>query len=259
MHNTEQASNAGIQWRGASPYTATSIATAGLVAETQLFLITAAGMAGAWAERAAAARRRLIDGGLPQRSRASRVTVAKRISERLVRWNPPDWVLDDLAALAQETSPDAFKAALLLHTCRQDYLLYNIVQGVVLPKWQAGERQVLALDVQRFFDAETPAHPEIGQWAYASRNRLASNTLSTLRDFGLLRSAARSAKEIIEPVVAARVAAHLVDLLRGEGFGDDEIPGHPDWQLWLWSRIQAVQAVQCAQTAQIEAPQRGSA
>lgn len=243
MPLVSQQSTPATQWRSSGPYAATSIATAGLVVETQLFLTLAVQFPGTWSERASKTRQILIDGGLPQRSRASRITVAKRITERLVRWAPPDWVLDELAAFAQDSTADALKAALLLHTCRQDYLLYSIVQRVVLPKWQAGERQLPVVDVQRFFDAETPAHPEIEQWAYASRNRLASNTLSTLRDFGLLRNAGRDGKQIVEPFVPAAVASHLVRLLSAEGFAGEEIPVHPDWQLWLWTQAQAANSV----------------
>lgn len=230
-----------VQWRAGSLYTATSIATAGLVAESQLFLLTAASLNGAWAERAAETRRILVDGALPQRSRASRNTVAKRITERLIRWNPPGWVLDDLVAFAQAPALDSLKAALLVHTARQDFLLYSAVRHVVVPKWQSGEHHIAAADIHRFFDAEATAHPEVNDWAYATRNRLASNILSTLRDFGLLRGGrGTDAKTIAAPLAPPDVADHLLRLLAAEGFAAAEIPDHPDWQLWLWTRRQVM-------------------
>ncbi|MCB0052275.1 MAG: DUF1819 family protein [Caldilinea sp.] len=221
------------QWRAAGPYTATSIATAGLLAETQVFLEVYAAAKGTPAERAEATRLALVGGALAQRSRATRVTVTRRIMERLTRWEPPAWVLEDLIAAARQPKLDTLKALLLVHVCRQDVLLYAVAQGVVRARWLAGERSVEAVDVQRFFYTEQATHPEIEEWSHATRNRLASNTLSTLRDFGLLRGASR--KEITPPIVPDDATAHVQRLLRAEGIAASEIPFHPDWSLWLWT------------------------
>lgn len=229
------------QWRATGSYTATSIATAGLLAETRLYLDLFATQTGSVSARDEATRQLLVDGALPQRSRESRKTVAKRISERLTRWNPPAWVLDELTLLAQEPSLDTLKAILLVLVCRQDVLLYNVVQQVILPRWHAGERALFAVDVHRFLDAEAPAHPEIDAWAYATRNRLASNTLSTLRDYGLLRGA--NHKTIVEPAVPPPAASCLARLLAAEGIAPSELAYHPDWQLWLWNPQRVAQFV----------------
>lgn len=146
------------QWRATGEYATTSIATAGLLPETQIFLRVYASTTGTVQARADETRRALVAGALQQRSRATRLTFAKRIAERLTRWNPPAWVLDDLVRYDQEERIDALKAALLVHVCRQDFLLYTIAQRVVYPRWQAGERQVLAADVHRFLDEEVPHH-----------------------------------------------------------------------------------------------------
>ncbi len=239
---------ASTQWRATGEYATTSIATAGLLPETQIFLRVYASTTGAVQARADETRRLLIAGALQQRSRATRVTFAKRILERLTRWNPPAWVLDDLVRYDQEEQIDALKATLLVHVCRQDFLLFTIVQRVVYPRWQAGERQILAADVHRFLDEETPHHPEIERWAYATRNRLASNTLSTLRDYGLLRGA--NQKEIVEPIVPAEAAQHLHRLLAAEGLTPAEIAHHPDWKLWLWRPEHVAAALESSRETQ---------
>lgn len=236
------------QWRATGEYATTSIATAGLLPETQIFLRVYASTTGTAPARAEAARRLLIAGALQQRSRATRVTFARRILERLTRWNPPAWVLDDLVRFDQEDRLDALKAALLVHVCRQDFLLYTIVQRLIFPRWQAGERQLPVADVHRFFDDEAPTHPEIERWAYATRNRLASNTLSTLRDYGLLRGA--NQKEIVEPLVPPDAAQHLHRLLAAEGLTPAEITHHPDWQLWLWRPEQVAAALEASRETQ---------
>jgi hypothetical protein len=230
-HHTAS-SNDVTRWRATGEYATTSIATAGLLPETLIYLRTYAGVTGDVATRAAETRRRLVEGALPQRSRATRLTFAKRLNERLATWNPPAWVLDDLVRYTQEDRLDALRAALLVHVCRQDFLLYTIVERLIFARWQAGERLLPVADVHRLFDDEAPAHPEIARWAYATRNRLASNTLSTLRDYGLLRGA--NQKEIVEPIVPPDVVQHLHRLLAAEGLAPAEIVHHPDWKLWLW-------------------------
>lgn len=234
-------------WRATGPYAASSVATAGLLDETKQFLrqydqsvIQLPDLS--MPERAEDVRQALVDGGLVQRSRATRLTVAQRIMDRLIRWNPPAWVMMDLVEMAQIPTDDALKAALLVHVCRQDRVLYAVAQQVILPKWRAGERLVRPTEVQAFFDGEMAAHPEIASWTHATRKRLASNTLSTLRDFGLLQGSNR--KQIVEPVIPDVAASHVWRTLVAEGIAPQEIAHHPDWQLWLWTPEQAHQAIQ---------------
>jgi hypothetical protein len=228
-------SSATTRWRAGAPYRPNNGSSAGLLDETRQFLRTYAAV-----RDLAATRQLLIDGGLPQRSRATRITLLKVIQRRLVRWSPPAWVWDDLIAFAQEETAPSLPAALLLHVARQDLILYDVVQHLIVPRWQSGEHIVVRADVQRLFDQALLAHPEIDQWTYQTRAKLASTMLSILRDYGLLQGTAR--KRIIEPVVPLPVAQHVLHLLRAEGIAESAIPTHPDWRLWLWddARVHAV-------------------
>jgi hypothetical protein len=223
------------QWRAAAIYTATSSSKAGLLDETRLFLTTYAALG-----HLQATHRVLIDGGLPQRSHSTRQTILKKIKERLTSWRPPEWVLEDLVAFAQDADPAALSAALLIHVPRQDRLLYDVVQHVVAPRWEAGGTLVTREDVQRYLDDMTPTHPEIERWTHQTRAKLAGNLLSILRDYGLLKGVER--KQIVEPVVPDQVAQHLAKLLRAEGIADGELASHPDWRLWLWDAERALRA-----------------
>ncbi|MBW7882629.1 MAG: DUF1819 family protein, partial [Caldilineaceae bacterium] len=164
------------QWRATGPFIASSALFSGILEETQLFLLTYAEQKGTIVDRVETTKRLLVDGRLPQRSRSSRDSIVKRISRRLIGWNPPAWVLDDLAAYAAEPALLAFKAALLMHVCRQDQLLYNLVHEVVLPKWQEGHLGIDSTDVQRFLDVQVCNHPEIDSWTRQTRHRLGSTT-----------------------------------------------------------------------------------
>lgn len=222
-------------WRAAGPYLPTNSSKAGLFEETRQFLRVFEEQRDVEVVRLA-----LLDGGLLQRSRETRLTILQFIKRRLFGWQPPTWVVDDLIAFGRDPSPDALQAALLLHVCRQDTLLYDLVQKVIVPRWQEEQREVSRSDVQRFLDAAAAGHPEIETWTHATREKLAGNLLSILRDYGLLRGSAK--KQIVEPVVPSPVAEHLIRLLNAEGISPAEAPHHPDWRLWLWDAERAALA-----------------
>ena len=224
------------QWRAANIYATKSTSKTGLLDETRLFLTTYATLGDFQATYQA-----LINGDLPQRSRSTRQTIVDNIKKRLISWNPPAWVLDDLAAFAQEEAPVALQAALLIHVPRQDRLLYDVAQQLIVPRWQTGTTLILREDVQRYLDDMTPTHPEIGTWTHGTREKLAGNLLSILRDYGQLKGKER--KQIVEPVVPAHVVQYLARLLQAEGIAAGELAHHPDWRLWLWDAARAEQAL----------------
>ncbi len=225
-----------VRWRAAGVYLPNNTSKTGLLEETRSFLLNYRRF-----HDAGAALRALVDGELPQRSRTTRQNIATVIGQRLLRWNPPTWVLDDLAQFAAETDPAPLKAALLLHVPRQDLLLYDLVQNLMLPRWQSGEFQIIRGDVQRFLDHGAPEHPEVETWSHGTREKLAGNLLTILRDYGLLTGTAR--KQIVEPIVPLPVAQHLARLLASEGIAASEAAQHPDWRLWLWGERRVTAAL----------------
>lgn len=233
-----------IRWRATGSYVPLNASKAGLLDETRQYLLTYARLGDI-----AATRRALIDGGLPQRARETRLTIVTVIQQRLLRWSPPAWVLDDLVTFAHDTYQPSLSAALLLHVVRQDALLYDFVLQLVAPRWESGEHTLVRADVQRFLDQALPAHPEIAGWSHATRQKLAGNVLSILRDYGLLRG--REVKQIIEPLAPPPVVDHLLRLLHAEGVRDEALITHPDWRIWLWDqrRIRAAYAAMVQEAA----------
>ena len=225
------------RWRATGSYVPTLSSKTSLIEETRQFLLTYARLRDSEKTRLA-----LVNGGLSQRSRATRATIVNIVQLRLTRWNPPAWVLDDLIAFAQDRHQTEFQAAMLLHTTRQDHLLYDFVQQIVVQRWFAGERQLIRADVQRFLDSVQPAHPEVDKWSHSTREKLSRNMLTTLRDFGLLQGTA--SKQIVEPIVPPAVVQHLIRLLQAEGIASEQVAHHPDWQLWLWDAARAQKAIE---------------
>lgn len=224
------------RWRSIGPYLPTLASKAALLEETRLFLVT-------YGQNADVELtiQMLVNRVLGQRSRRTRMTIIEIIRTRLVRWNPPVWVLQELVSFAQAGSLDALRAALLLHVPRQDHLLYDFVQTVILPRWQNGESEIAPAEAQKFFDLRQEEHPEIARWSFETRLRLAGGVLTTLRDYGLLRGAVN--KQITLPIVPLPVVHHCIRLLQAEGIPASQMAEHPDWRLWLWSPAQAQAAI----------------
>ncbi len=233
---TVPASQETTRWRTTGSYLPTLASKTSLIEESRLFLLSYARLGDVEATRQA-----LINGGLPQRSHATRATIVKIVQLRLTRWHPPAWVLDDLIAFAQDGHQTELQAALLLHAARQDHLLYDIVQQIVVPHWFAGERQLIRADVQRFLDSAQSVHAEVDGWSHSTREKLSRNVLTTLRDFGLLQGTA--SKQIIEPIVPPAVTQHLTHLLQAEDTPLEQVAHHPDWHLWLWDATRAQKAI----------------
>lgn len=224
------------RWRATGSYVPTLSSKTSLIEETRQFLLTYARLYDSEATRLA-----LVNGGLLQRSRATRATIVKIVQIRLTRWHPPAWVLEDLITFAQDGHQAELQAALLLHTARQDTLFYDIIQQVVVPRWFAGERELIRADVQRFLDEVQLTHPEVTGWSHSTREKLSGNVLTTLRDFGLLQGTAT--KQMVEPIVPSAVVQHLLHLLQAEGISPEQVAQHADWGLWLWDAARAQKAL----------------
>jgi hypothetical protein len=214
------------EWRATGPYLATAASKNGLIAETRLFL-----QAYGASHSVQQARDDLINNLLAQRSHTTRALIARNILARLTRWNPPAWVLDDLVLASQQEDLSHLRSLLLLHHARQETLLYDVVQQLIMVRWQGGELQVGRDDALAFLSEAATRQPEVGSWSYETRVKIAGNLLTTLRDYGLL--AGKLTKRIVEPAIDQWLAQHLIRLLREEGILEARLAEHTDWQLWL--------------------------
>lgn len=224
------------RWRIEGPYLPTLASKAALIEETRLFLLTYDQL-----HDLEATLQTLLHNVLIQRSRRTRDTIVAILQSRLIHWNPPNWVLQDFISFALEPSLDALHAALLLHISRQDHLLYDFVQHVIVPRQEKGEMRIFVSDVQTFLDASQEGHTEVARWGFETRLRLSRGVLATLRDCGLLKGEVN--KSIGLPIIPKNVVHHLIQLLRAENISREQLAHHPDWQLWLWSPAQAQVAV----------------
>lgn len=168
---------------------------------------------------------------LPQRARETRRRVWTALHWRFFAWDPPPWVLADLAAAARRDVTDpGFVGLVYVHYARRDRATFDFVTEELWSQWQRKTRSVGRADVMHFLAAR--ANGRSATWRESTRLKLAGNVLTTLRDFGLLAGVQR--KTLQRPVVTPEVVLHLCRLLDAEGLRGRTLLEARDWRLFLW-------------------------
>lgn len=154
----------------------------------------------------------------------------------------PQWVGNALAQAATygNQSPEFLSLGYLYFALR-DQVTFQFITNVIWPTWQHGSTRLTHRDAMRFIRALADKDPNANAWSEATKKRLASSLLASLRDFGLLKGTAT--KTIQRPPVALETAYHLLCILWAEGKSGREIINAPDWQLFLWTETDVVQAL----------------
>ncbi len=184
---------------------------------------------------------------LRQRARETRNRIWDALHWRFFVWGPPRWVLADLAEAAAGHTPDPrFVGLVYLHYARRDRLTFDFVTDKVWTLWKSHSLEVRRDDVLDFLDTSEAVHPQIKTWRQSTRQKLAGNVLSALRDCGLLEGVQR--KRVHQPVLPLEVALHLARLLHEEGLRGRAVIEARDWRLFLWEPSDV--AIAFAQLAQ---------
>ncbi|WP_447972350.1 BrxA family protein [Nitrospira sp. Kam-Ns4a] len=193
---------------------------------------------------------------LRQRARETRHRIWEALHWRFFAWNPPRWVLEELAEAAAEDSTSRFVGLVYVHYARRDRLTFEFVTGKLWEMWHNKTMEVRRNDVLDFLAAYQDQHPQVRTWRESTRKKLAGNVLSALRDFGILKGVQR--KVIEQPIVPLEVALHLCRLLYGEGLRGRSLLEARDWRLFLWESHQAAGALsQLAQQGKLRFERSG--
>ena len=192
---------------------------------------------------------------LRQSTRETRRRIWQSLNWRYFTWSPPRWVLADLAESAKADATDRrFVGLAYLHYARRDRLTFDFVTERLWALWKEGARDVHRSDVMDFLTEA--AKGVAARWRESTRNKLAGNVLSALRDFGLLTGVQR--KTLQRPVVAPEVVLHLCRLLDAEGLRGRALLEARDWRLFLWDIHDTSQALaQLAQRGEIRFERSG--
>lgn len=83
------------------------------------------------------------------------------------------------------------KLVLFYELCRSTPLLRDTTIECVYRRYAEGFSGIDKSIIQQYFDELSTAHPEIAEWSPQTRDKVISNTLTVLRDFGLLEGSQR--------------------------------------------------------------------
>jgi len=179
-------------------------------------------------------RQKVVEGTLLLHSSyETRRSIWNHINRRYFAFDN-EWVIRSLAEASKEgmNSPSFLSLAYLYYVLR-DRLTFNFVVG---PLWERWERRMITVDrgdVLSFLERGSIDNPIIDRWYDSTKRKLASSTLSALRDFGVLKGVRK--KKIQRPTIAPETVFHLLSILMAEGLRGQSIIEAPDWQMFLWN------------------------
>ena len=154
----------------------------------------------------------------------------------------PYWIGSALsqAAASGNQSPEFVSLAYLYFAFRTR-LAFLFVTRFVWEQWQAGLTRLTHRDAMRFIYQLAEEETQIQAWHEATKKKMASMLLSSLRDFGLLKGT--QTRHIQRPSIALPTAYHLLCILWAEGKSGLEIINDPAWRLFLWHEADITQAL----------------
>ena len=131
------------------------------------------------------------------------------------------------------------RLVLFYELCRTLAVLRDATLRCVYPRYAAGYSGIDKTDIQTYFDGLADQHPELGEWSPQTRDKVVSNILTILRDFGLLEGSLRKQFRRLYVPVAAFV--YVLHRLVGEGLVIvQELLGVEDWRLFFLEPVDVV-------------------
>lgn len=145
----------------------------------------------------------------------------------------PEWISSSLASATENGIHTAdFLSLAYLYYALRDRLTYEFIVGPVWEKWQSGITSIDRNDFLLFLNQISEEQPQIKKWRESTRKKLASNALSAMRDFGLLKGT--RIKHIQRPTISLETVYSLVCILFAEDREGKAIIEAPEWHLFLW-------------------------
>lgn len=153
-----------------------------------------------------------------------------------------EWIVQGLAEASGEgMNSESFLSLAYLYYVLRDRLTFDFVVGPLWDRWKKRMVTVDRGDFLSFLDKESVDNPVIDRWYDSTKKKLASNTLSALRDFGVLKGVIK--KKIQRPTIAPETAFHLLSILMAEGLRGQSIIAAPDWRMFLWDEADIANAL----------------
>lgn len=126
---------------------------------------------------------------LGKMTQTTREVVWKRIHARYLGDETKARTLAQMVVHASDRQTE--KLVLFYEFCRSTPLLRDVTTECVYPRYADGYTGIDKAIIQQYFDDISAAHPELTEWSPQTRDKVISNILTILRDFGLLRGTQR--------------------------------------------------------------------
>jgi len=176
----------------------------------------------------------------------TREAVWKNIHARYLRHGDRARVLARMVVHAPDRQTQ--RLVLFYELCRSTPVLRDTTIYCVYPRYAAGFSGIDKADIQRYFDQITPEHPELSEWSPQTRDKVVSNILTILRDFGLLEGSQR--KQFARLYVPLPAFVYVLYRLAGDGLTTpQELLGVEDWRLFFLEPADVVTLLDEATTA----------
>ncbi|WP_301663207.1 BrxA family protein [Methanoculleus frigidifontis] len=217
--------NNSLQYRDTAPYCARNLIGALLRESEKVFALLSAG------EPLENIREQATNGTLfSQKALLSRKRFWNMLSVRYFQL--PDWVINDLIG-AYRVAPHSaeFTSLLYVHYALRDHLTFDFITQRLWSKWNSHQLDVSPDDILKMLDESAESEPQIATWTDATRERLSTIILSSLRDFGVLSG--KQKKRLTKPVLPLFVVEHILHILTAEGVRGNTVLKDPIWRLFL--------------------------
>lgn len=170
-------------------------------------------------------------------SRLTRESVWDRIHARYLTDPQRAWMVARMAIHAPERQTQ--RLVLFYEFCRAAPLLRDVTRDCIYPHYQAGFVGVDKSLIQRYLDDLAATHPELTTWSPQTRGKVVSNSLSILRDFGLLEGVQQ--KRFARVYVPLPAFVYGLYRLAGDGVtAPTPVLAARDWRLFLLSAADVV-------------------
>ena len=124
------------------------------------------------------------------------------------------------------------RLVLFYEFCRSTPVLRDVTTECVYPRYAGGYTGIDKAIIQRYFDEVSSTHPELMEWSPQTRDKVVSNILTTLRDFGLLEGSQR--KQFSRLYVPLPAFVYVLYRLAEDGLTTpQEILDVEDWRLFF--------------------------
>jgi len=131
------------------------------------------------------------------------------------------------------------RLVLFYEFCRSTLVLRDVTIECVYPRYAAGYTGIDRAIVQQHFDDISVAHPELTKWSPQTRDKVISNILTILRDFGLLRGTQR--KQFARLYVPLPAFVYVLYRLAGDGItAPQQVLGARDWKLFFLEQADVI-------------------